>query len=365
LSDKLLPAHFLMGPSSSSRWLECPGSLRVPHPEDEAGEAAAIGTLGHLLVEKGLIFETPCRINKPLEQSDREFLESLPDEVRDQLEEDVDLCVELVDGLAYNQRHLERQIQHDLIEEHGGTVDVIIQHGETLHVIDFKFGRMRVDPEGNPQIMSYINLARQLYPKATRFLGSIIQPKIKRDIQTVEFTLEELDEHERRVLEASISDEFKAGDHCQWCPLLHQCTTAAKHIRDNVEEFPVLTPEVDTETLVKIYKIGKLAEKMTKDSGAVLKERLRKGETVEGVGLRPSGWFVWKANAAEILTEAGVDFDCLVEAKMMSPSASRKKLGIPKDSFDEKFGPAISRRPGVSIVLGKNQLGEFPEFPDE
>ena len=364
-----LPAHFYLAPSSSSRWINCPGSLReaAAYP-DEAGEAAAIGTLGHYLVEIDIL-------DQPLAQPQREFLESLSDEVRKRLIDHVDICVALVNEIDAKVKLYETKIQSDLLEEHGGTVDVIAFDGETLHVIDFKFGRVLVDHEDNAQIKCYLVLARQMFPEAKRFKGSIIQPVFSREMRTHEYTEAELLDHEAKVLEASITDHLKAGDHCLYCPALIACKEAARHLREQVEQFPDLTKLVgevknekptpeQLEHLCKMYRTFKLAEKATKGAGEVLKHYARIGEDIaaHGLGVTVRRNTVWNDNAVEVLEDVIGDLeDCY---KLKTPNQVREAHGMTKEEFEEVLERGTRTTESTSLVIGKG-FREFPEFPDE
>lgn len=367
MGDKL-PDHFYMAPSSAHRWINCPGSLKaLIGVEDDAGEAAERGTLGHHLAELDLT-------GKPLEDPERSQLEQMEKEERDRLESEVELCVELVSGLE-GDKFYETKIQHELIPEHGGTVDVIVVDGDTLHVIDFKFGRVKVDVDDNQQIQCYLNLARQRFPDATRFLGSIIQPSVSSQMQTVEFTLEQLQDQELSVLEASVSDHFAAGDHCKFCPLLPSCKTAAKHLQEQIKEFPDVTQFVSQiegqptpeqiELMCKMYRTHKLAEKATKQSGDVLKRWALGGSDVQafGVGVRTSYRQKWVDNHEKVLTDTyQIDLEAFKEFKM-TPNQFRQAIEFSKEDFEDQFGDSFESTPIRSVTLGKD-INDFPEFDD-
>jgi hypothetical protein len=305
--------------------------------------------------------------DQPLEQPERAQLEALPDEVRVELEEAVDLCVNLVSEEPGTTRLYETKIHSDLLEEHGGTIDVILVDGNSLHVIDFKFGRTRVEIENNAQIKCYLNLARQLFPEATEFYGSIIQPAFSNQIQTMDFPLHELLQHEADVLEASISDHLKAGDHCKWCPAGPTCQVLAEYLRAQVEEFPDLTQLVSDarsnptdeqiEQLCKIYKTFKLVENQTKGAGAILKEWARKGSDIEvhGLSVRLTHRKYWKKDA-KLPQE-------LVKVTFETPAQAQKILNLDKDEFEAKFGDRLDLVESHALVMGRKAADkEFPEF---
>lgn len=361
-----LPEHFRLAPSSAERWLTCPGSLKACEGlPDDAGLAAQIGSLGHAMVEAELTGTT-------LADEDQAFFDSLEPEVRDRLQTDVELCVELVADLPGDKSY-EQKIRHHFVEEHGGTIDVLIYTPEdrTLHVVDFKFGMLRVDVEDNPQVMCYLNLGRQLYPQATRFLGSIIQPWFEKTLQTLEFTEQELAGHELAVLEASVSDHLEAGDHCKFCPALPMCPTAAQHLKDEISIFPDLielaaedpSPE-SVELACRMYRAYKLAEKGLEGVSAILKNWASKGSNLKphGISVSVRSRDKWVADAPERLMING-EYDGLFETTLLSPAQTRKTLKLDRDQFREKFGDLINTVESRTLIVGKG-YHEMPEFDD-
>jgi len=297
---------------------------------------------------------------------------ALPKSVREDLERQVELCVNLVDDMDGSVKLYETKIQSDLIGEHGGTIDVIVLEGENLHVVDFKFGRVKVDIEDNKQIQCYLNLARQLFPEAKRFFGSIIQPIYSDRMQTVEFSEKQLNAHMSAVLEASISDHFKAGDHCQWCPAGPQCQVLADYLHSQIQDFPDLTTFVGEVTdkptadqvaqLARIYKTFKLAEKATEGAGEILKRWAREGADVKahGLGLRVTNRVCWVVDAEAKLAGKFQNID-FTARKLMTPKQVQEVLGLSKVKFEEEFKDLLETKSVTSLVVGKDS-NELPEF---
>lgn len=368
LDENGLPDHFLMGPSSSYRWLRCSGSLNHPK-DDEAGEAAKIGTLGHSMTESQLR-------RKPLSADDQKYFESFPKQLQNELSEAVEICVDFVKGLDFPTKLYETKIPSAFIEEHGGTVDVIATDGETIHVVDYKFGRGAVDVAENDQISCYLNLARQLFPKAKRFFGTIIQPFNGGIKGPVEFTAAHLDEIDKKTIRASITREYVGGDHCTFCPILSKCKTAAKYVQSQVSEFPDLTqiaadangkpkPE-EVELVAKLYKTYKIAEAGAEGAATILKAWGRRGVDIQshGLGIRYSTRHDWNDGAEAALIAAKVDREDWGEFKMFSPAQMRQRIGLSKEAFEADFKEALNVREVETLVMGKGGKTDFSEFPD-
>ena len=365
-----LPDHFHLAPSSSARWIPCPGSLLAPD-KDDGGEEAKRGTLGHTMVEAHLSDRLGLSIK------DGQYLHSLPQDVKDFLQWAVEICVNYVQQLDADRKLYETKIQHYLIPNHGGTVDVIAYFLEArlLHVTDFKFGRRNVDAENNTQLMCYLNLARQLFPEAEQFKGTIIQPKLSSVPDTALFTREQLDDHEAAVLEASMSDRVQAGDHCTFCSLLTKCPAAAKRLQEDLKQFPDLTKmvsEIDPlpndeqlELLCKMYRTFKIAEKGVEKANDVLKQYIARGANTKqfGIGLRTANYLCWKKDAMESLKKKGFDAQKFTKVELVTPNQAIEALGMTKEEFIHEYGDAVEFVPRKSLILGKDAK-EFPEFDD-
>jgi hypothetical protein len=323
------------------------------------------------MVEEALVYGVD------LTDEQEAFRATLDDDVLEWLEWAVEVCVAAIADSDADQIYHEAKIPHDLVEEHGGTVDVIEywHTTKTLQVTDFKFGRVRVDIEDNKQVMSYLNLARQrFYPEADRFIGRIIQPRFGEDPQATVFSLAQLDQHEADVIEASISDRFEAGGHCTFCPILASCQTAAEHLRDQVNEFPDLTKfvggisgqptEAQVEQLCKIYLTFKLAEKATEGAGVILKKWAREGANIQAhnLGLRKTTRTSWAPFSREWLEERFGEEAFEPERKLRSAVDTRKALNMTKEQFEDEFKDHLYIKDVHAIVTGRDAK-EFPEFP--
>jgi predicted RecB family nuclease len=122
---------------------------------------------------------------------------------------------------------LEQKLTHPRIPEFGGTVDCIIQNGDSITLVDLKTGRWPVKVDGNPQLQCYALLVRDAIKHSGPIVTAIIQPRVYNAPQVTVFYPDELDIFEERVKIAGESDERVAGEHCRFCPLKESCDTYA------------------------------------------------------------------------------------------------------------------------------------------
>lgn len=222
------PAHYRLSPSGASRWLVCPYSAQHNLP-DESGPPAKAGTVAH---------EKSCSYLK----GEIETLLELEDEVYERTEGIVDrtIAASISAAASYYVQYVaslngtkvyETKIEHGSIPDFGGTIDAAILDGTCLEVADLKSGTWRVPAENNPQLMSYLCLARPLFPEATEFIGTIIQPRTNKLPKTSRFSGAQLDIFEQQVKIAGVSDKKQTGDHCRFCPLRSKCNEGTEYAK--------------------------------------------------------------------------------------------------------------------------------------
>lgn len=350
-----MPAHFRLAPSSSHRWIPCPGSAQHDLP-NFAGEAAERGTLAHAMSEAELTGE-------PAEPEQLLMFAGMSDEDQEEMIDAINLFVEYVRGIP-GELHSEQQIPNIYISDNGGTIDVLVVTETRLHVVDFKYGLLFVPCEGNTQVMNYLTLARQKFPGRTEFFGTIVQPRVNDGrVDTKEFTAEQLADFECSLFEASVSDEFKAGEHCKYCPLLATCDVAYQHAKEMVNlEFDIIADELDYDRMREILEFAPVVSNLEKLAKAHLLAYARSGGLVEGykvaqgLGHRK---FEDEEKTREELIAAGYDIDKLQDVSLKSP-AQMEKL-IPK-SVVAKY---VFRPKGEIQLVPKTSRLEEISFTDE
>lgn len=222
------PAHYRLSSSGSSRWLVCHWSAQHDLP-DTSGPAAQAGTITHDLAcayLRGRIESTFELENEVYERTNR----LLPNRSRD-IARAASSYVEYVTNRVGTKVY-ETKIEHAGIPDFGGTIDAAILDGVCLSVVDLKTGTWRVAAENNTQLMSYLCLARQIYPQATEFVGTIIQPITNKNPKTASFSGAELDIFEKQVKIASTSDKKQTGFHCRFCPLRPKCVEGTEYANE-------------------------------------------------------------------------------------------------------------------------------------
>jgi hypothetical protein len=166
-------AHAYLSCSSSDRWLACTVAPSLEaNFSDESSVFAAEGTKAHELAEKALV----AKVNASDVAGD------YPAEMRDY----VQMYLDYVRGVAVGARDVLIEQRLDIskwVPECFGTADAVVIHGETIHVIDLKYGKgLRVDAEKNSQLMLYALGAYEennfIYGPFTKAVLHVVQPRL-------------------------------------------------------------------------------------------------------------------------------------------------------------------------------------------
>jgi hypothetical protein len=232
-----------------------------------------------------------------------------------------------------------------LSADFGGTADAIVLDDDTLHVLDFKYGKgVRVDAERNPQMLCYAVLALSEYGPLCEFKRIVLhvhQPRIG-NVASWEATPEQVAEFERelqaamkRALPFVMGEavpgllDYAAGEHCRFCTLAATCPGLREHATRQAQKVFGTAAEVPQSTLAEILRQAEVIDLWI---GAVRKEamdRALRGEVIEGFKLvqkRPvRKW------AADDDTVRMIAFDSMIDPMtqptLRSPADLEKLIG--------------------------------------
>lgn len=313
--------HHPMGLSGVNGWSNCPGSVlaQVGIP-DPGSMFAAEGTLAHELGEALLLGD-----EVDLDEYPKEMVNHILDYVA---------YVKEQGGKFYVEQKLD--LNH-IIPECFGTADAIVLAGDTLKVIDLKYG-MGLVPAETDQLKGYLSGAiralneKGIHPK--RFEAHIYQPR-NGGARSVEYTLEEIQDFEDYISiqalkcfepDPKLSPSDKA---CQWCrakatcPALYEQSLAV--IGDDFDVLPSADNLTD-EQLKNVLDHKVLIESWLKSIESEIFSRIERGESfpgykmVEGRSVRK-----YKDDAAEKL--ASMFGDEVFEKKLKGITTLEKQLG--------------------------------------
>lgn len=226
-------AHAFLSPSTSNRWINCPPSARLEEKYDthETNIYAIEGTMAHECAE--LFFEHKfgkMDIFSFLKLAGKRYSS-------DQISNAQHYVYYVLDIADTKNIKIEYKINlENYIPEGFGTTDCFLVDGETLHVIDFKYGKYKVDAGLNSQLMIYALGVLDTYkfkenPK--KIMLHICQPRIWNH-SVFALTTDQLLEWGNNILKPNAekafsgSGNFKKGSWCKFCKAKEHCKLHTK-----------------------------------------------------------------------------------------------------------------------------------------
>lgn len=235
--------HSKIGASSASRWMKCPGSVRLcENTVRRASEYADEGTAAHALAEMCLRNATP---DKPPHFADSyigQIVEGQP--VTQDMIEAVNVYLNEIYTDFQQEDEQEIEVRFSLNDLHTGlfgTADRVRYRPstQTLRVTDYKHGAgVPVEVEHNPQLLYYaIGGAYGLHNRGIKTIEiQIVQPRCPHPdgpIRTWAIDIVDLIEFSADLKDAALRTEdpnapLVPGDHCRWCAAAGFCPALAK-----------------------------------------------------------------------------------------------------------------------------------------
>ena len=359
-------AHALLGPSSAARWIACPPSVRLCEQfEDVESEYAKEGSLAHeiaelkvrKLIDPGLTSRKFTAAMKKLKEKElyQEEMQGYTDEYVEFIQEQM-YSYSTTPHIAVEQR----VDFSEYVPDGFGTADCILISNDTLHVIDFKYGKgVPVSVENNKQLLLYAlgaYLAYEMIFPIAHIKMSIVQPRLA-NIDTWECSLDYLLEfakiaQEKATMALKGEGDFNCGEHCKFCKAKAICKERANvNLELAKYEFKAvdqLTLEEIGEILEKAKDLAKWAEDLKEYA---LAESL-KGNEVPGwkaVNGRGSRSFKNTDEAIKVLVDNGIAEELLYERKYLTLAQIEKTVG--KKEFNSLVGDLIVMNVGKPTLV--------------
>jgi hypothetical protein len=365
LKDHKSRAHALLSASSAARWLACPPSAVAAeaYPAQDT-EFTREGTLAHEVAEVAArlrVTGDPRRVWDlyiPTEEN------GITAEMLECAEGYADYIQELTkseDAIVL----LEQRVDFSpWVPDGFGTCDCILIQGDTLTIIDYKYGQgVPVSAVGNPQMKLYALGALNDYGIAldvTKTEKHIYQPRIN-NVSVCHLMVEDLmewAEKEVKPIAAKASKgkgQYSAGAWCKFCPHAGRCRQLTKTCTEFVETHdlrvavPVLAPHEVAEVLAMEAQITLWLEKVKAQAMTTLLD----GGEVPGFkvveGKQGNRKWTDEMRVAETLVRYGYHQEDFTETKLLSPAAMDKSIG--KKKVAELLDGMIDRSPGAPTIV--------------
>lgn len=278
-------AHARLSPSSSERWIACPGSVALceslPEQDDEGSTYSREGTCAHALgeVKASLAFGkiTETEYDDRIAEWRSEWSEVLnwPDVNESEMDRHTDAYVDLLRSIAEEMGpgtavFLERRV-YPGIPECDGTADATLVSPTEVRIVDYKYGSgVAVEAVGNSQLRLY---GVGAYEECGDLIGTtetisytVHQPRIG-DGHVLTETVTVAEALAWRDSLIPIAEEAIAGsdrfgpseEACRWCPASGRCMAQMQSVfAEPLDVNPAfLSPEDMSQALTKAPMIAK------------------------------------------------------------------------------------------------------------
>lgn len=358
--------HARLSPSSSHRWINCPGSVYLSEqcPPQEGSIYTEEGTEAHALAELKLrLLQGEEEFwSKQLENARKEYsyycgeMEEATDFYKDIIQE------KLLEGGADAELMIEQRFSLEKwVPESFGSADTVIVAGNVIEVCDLKYGKgVKVEAKGNPQLRLYGLGAAELFGDLYDFdtvRMTIIQPRLDH-VSTEEMSLKELilwaqeEVAPRAQMAMENSDFIQCGDWCRFCPAKALCRERAKEnlklAKYDFKEPRLLVDEEIGEILKKSAELKKWAEDVLDYalSQALEGKSFDGWKLVEGKSNRK---YADESKVVKALKEAGFEEALLYERKLYGITNMEKLVG--RKRFGEILGDLIIKPAGKPSLV--------------
>ena len=361
LNDHSSRAHALLSASSAERWLACPPSAVASeiYPRQDT-DFTREGTLAHEVAEaiaRGIdpeVLHQDCARTGAADGVTHEMLECATgyrDYIQEQIHSD-DAVVLLEQRVDFS----------PWVPDGFGTADCIIIQGDTIDIIDYKYGKgVAVSAEGNPQMRLYALGALNEFGIVYDLLKArlhIYQPRMN-NISVCETRVGVLEDWGDAVVKptaekaAKGEGEYAPGKHCQFCAhagrcraLTDVCTVFVDTIKAKVA-VPVLAPWeisgiLQMEPMLNLWlkRVGEQALSTMLNGGEIPGYKV-----VQGRSLRR---WADDLEAAKVLESNGYSREDITETKLLTVSNMEKKLG--KKKFAELLSGQVLKPAGAPTL---------------
>lgn len=351
--------HALLSASSAHRWLACPPSAVAAEAyPDQDTEFTREGTLAHEVAEL-----TARDDNDALLELENDTDSGVTPEMLEHAETYRAYIEELTKGPDAVVLLEQRVDFSEWVPEGFGTCDCIIIQGDTLTIIDYKYGQgVAVSAEDNPQMKLYALGALNDYGIAydvQKVEMHIFQPRIN-NISSDTLTVDELMEWAEKVVKpiaqkaAKGKGTYSAGAHCKFCPHAGRCRTLTKTCTEYVEthSLRVAVPILAAHEVAEVLGMEALVSLWLKRVKAQALDTLLSGGEIPGYKVVEGklGNRKWsdEMQVAQALRDAGYSEEDYTTLNILSPAGMDKALG--KKKVAELLGDLITRAPGAPTI---------------
>lgn len=363
-------AHSRLSPSAASRWVACPGSVSLsemyPEPPGSSSESAAEGTASHWVGEQILRGKptpapgTVCPENGVI----------LSMEMIDGAFEYANTVLQVAENVVATSLNIEdRLVISRVHEECFGTCDCwfYLNYKMELHIFDYKFGWLPVEPQNNWQLICYaagvldridvngimdqsltvvlhIVQPRPHHPMGTHREWRVLASDLRAQINTLRHAA---------TLAMAAPAEACTGAHCKYCRARHACPALGQGAMIAVDYICQAQPDDLSPTAMALeYKVlsrvAELVKARLSGHEARMIGQIQAGNQIPGYSVE-SGWgrLAWTRPVEEVMALGDMmGISVAGPPSLITPTAAGK-LGLSKELLAAYAG---KEKTGIKLV---------------
>jgi len=230
--------HSRLAPSKAATWATCTASVPFIEANPDKCKADSSSTYAEEGTKAHEVADCIMRGEKVPHWATKEMIDHAQGYRR--------FCASLHSRGMVDTDGVERELPLAYLPEENGHVDYMMIDGDTLHVVDYKYGAgVHVEAEGNMQMACYAMSALPEYDEAKHIAMHIYQPRTQHardtgkaatswvvDIYKFYDFCEQIRDAAEDILANRISNlRFAPSDKaCKWCPISGACPARANQL---------------------------------------------------------------------------------------------------------------------------------------
>ena len=263
---------------------------------------------------------------------------------------------------------IEKRIDYSMYAPGGfGTADCIIIAGNTLYVIDFKYGKgVPVSAYENPQMKLYAlgaYVQSSLLFQIDNIVMVIVQPRLDSisEYEMLTHKLLEWGESIKPIAQMAFDGkgEFEIGDHCGFCRVKALCRARAE-FNTSLEDYKMMKPPlISNEEVGQILQRAQNLSAWVKNLEEYALSEVLAGNDIPGwkaVHGRSSRQFTDQDAVFKTLIDGGIDEAMLYERKPITLTKVEELLG--KAKMKELLANYINMPPGKPALVVESDKRE-------
>ena len=377
-------AHALLAPSSAKRWMTCTPSARLEAtvPEKETAYTRE-GTIAHAMAEailrdlleqnldhfpdaseyltsrSGIILAEFCRTAEHEGLDWKEMAETVYDHYCRLVYESY-LGAKLLDPEAVLLIEAKLKLG-EFIPEGFGSSDAVLIYGNTLEVLDLKYGKgVKVEAEENTQMMCYALGAYcgqgEFYDIANVRM-TIIQPRLRHESSWGITAAALLDWARHELAPAALKawngeGEQTPGDHCRFCKVAAQCKALATYTLEVTKE-PTEPGLMSLEEIAKLLPHFATIKSWISSVEEFALEAALEGDTIPGYKVVEGRSLRKISNPAEAISRlegAGIPAESYLKAPELKTITDLEKT-LTKKGFKTILGDLVIKPEGKPTLV--------------